>query len=78
MNATNQKTQDGYSWTRATGIRHGNLHCRGVIQPPEKITTPAGHVHDAIVIGAGYAGLVAARDMTVQGTLSHLHQLCPC
>ncbi|CAG8000440.1 unnamed protein product [Penicillium olsonii] len=58
------KTQDGFTWTRATGVRLGNLQCRGVMQPPEKRDAPAGHIYDAIVIGAGYTGLMAAREMT--------------
>lgn len=64
---TPKQTQDGYSWTGATGVRKGGLHCRGVVVPREKRTTPAGHVHDAIVVGAGYAGLMAAREMTDRG-----------
>jgi NADPH-dependent 2,4-dienoyl-CoA reductase/sulfur reductase-like enzyme len=62
-----KKTQDGYSWTGATGVRRGGLRCRGVIEPSQKITVPTGHNYDAIVIGAGYAGLMAAREMTDQG-----------
>ncbi|KAJ5380095.1 amine oxidase [Penicillium cataractarum] len=67
MAPTLKKTQDGYSWTGATGVRKGGLRCRGVIEPSEKVTTPAGYIHDAIVIGAGYAGLMAAREMTDRG-----------
>lgn len=62
-----RKTQDGYSWTRATGMRKGDLVCRGVVEPRYKKITPAGHSYDAIVIGAGYAGLMAARDLTDRG-----------
>ncbi|OJJ75771.1 hypothetical protein ASPBRDRAFT_51486 [Aspergillus brasiliensis CBS 101740] len=62
-----RKTQDGYSWTRATGMRKGDLVCRGVVEPRYKRNTPAGHIHDVIVIGAGYAGLMAARDLTDRG-----------
>lgn len=64
-----KRTQDGYSWTRANGVRKGHLQCRGVVEPPQKKNTPACHVYDAIVIGAGYAGLMAAREMTHRGTL---------
>ncbi|KAJ6094547.1 amine oxidase [Penicillium canescens] len=67
MAPTSKKTQDGYSWTDATGVRKGGLRCRGVVEPSENRTTPAGHVHDAIVVGAGYAGLMAAREMTDHG-----------
>lgn len=64
---TEKKTADGYSWTPATGVRSGGLRCRGVVEPSEKRTVPSGHIHDAIVIGAGYAGLMAAREMTDHG-----------
>lgn len=30
---------------------------------PDKRSAPAGHIYDAIVIGAGDSGLMAARDM---------------
>ena len=45
-------------------MQRGNLHCRGVVVPREQRNAPAGHVYDAIVIGAGYTGLMAAREMT--------------
>ncbi|RAH66721.1 flavin monoamine oxidase family protein [Aspergillus aculeatinus CBS 121060] len=61
------RTQDGYTWTRATGVVKGNLRCRGVIEPCDNRTAPAGHLYDVIVIGAGYAGLIAARDLAEQG-----------
>ncbi|KAI9927548.1 hypothetical protein ASPWEDRAFT_186881 [Aspergillus wentii DTO 134E9] len=61
------KTTDGYSWTAATGVTSGNLHCKGVVEPAERRNAPVGHVYDAIVIGAGYSGLMAARDLTDRG-----------
>ena len=73
--STSNRTQDGYSWTAASGMRKGGLLCRGVIEPSEKSTTPAGHVYDAIVIGAGYAGLMAARDMTDRGKVQVLDEV---
>ena len=54
-----KKTQDGYVWRKDTGFRKGNLHCGGVVQ-----TIPTDYIYDAIVIGAGYSGLMAACDMT--------------
>lgn len=64
-------TRDGYSWHKYSNtVEKGNLECRGVIIPPEKQSAPAGHVYDAIVIGAGYSGLMAARDMTDRGKFS--------
>ncbi|CAG8421138.1 unnamed protein product [Penicillium salamii] len=67
MASRSNKTQDGYTWTQGTGVRKGDLHCKGVIEPREKRTAPAGHIYDAIVVGAGYAGLMAAREMTDRG-----------
>lgn len=55
-------TTDGYSWTKAKGTRKGGLRCRGVVVPAEKRS--ADKVYGVIVIGAGYAGLRAARDLT--------------
>ncbi|KAH8431063.1 flavin monoamine oxidase family protein [Aspergillus melleus] len=60
-------TSDGYTWRKETGVKKGDLHCRGVVEPREKYTAPAGHIFDAIVIGAGYSGLRAARDLTDYG-----------
>jgi NADPH-dependent 2,4-dienoyl-CoA reductase/sulfur reductase-like enzyme len=68
---TSKKTQDGYSWTEARGMLKGGLRCRGVVEPREKRKAPARHVYDAIVIGAGYAGLMAAREMTDHGETSN-------
>ncbi|KAE8147902.1 FAD/NAD(P)-binding domain-containing protein [Aspergillus avenaceus] len=60
-------TADGYVWRKETGVRKGNLHCTGVVEPREKQTAPADYIYDAIVIGAGYSGLKAARDLTDYG-----------
>lgn len=51
-------------WRKDTGVKKGNLHCEGVVEPPERQTAPTDYIYDAIVIGAGYSGLMAARDMT--------------
>lgn len=67
MTSEAKKTQDGYTWTQATGVRKGDLRCRGVIEPRQIGNAPAGHIYDAIVIGAGYTGLMAAREMTDRG-----------
>lgn len=61
-------TQDGYLWTPSTGTKKGDLPCRGVIYPSTRVQAPANHLYDALVIGAGYAGLCAARDLTEAGT----------
>ncbi|KAJ4154152.1 hypothetical protein LMH87_010613 [Akanthomyces muscarius] len=56
---------DGFSWTKADGLRPG-IPCVGAIQPPTNIKS-ADIEFDVIVVGAGYAGLTAARDISVAG-----------
>ncbi|KAI4717886.1 monoamine oxidase N [Aureobasidium sp. EXF-10727] len=58
-------TKDGYSWTPETGTKNGDLPCRGVVEPATNVESLEGRVYDAVVIGAGYAGLCAARDLVV-------------
>ncbi|KAH8698948.1 amine oxidase [Talaromyces proteolyticus] len=57
-----ETTADGYSWTEAHGTKKGGFKCRGVVFPPERRSSNST-VYDTIVIGAGYAGLAAARDL---------------
>jgi len=64
------KTADGYSWTNATGTRKGGLKCKGVVNPPKKLNNAAQGQYDVIVIGAGYAGLAAARDLATSSACS--------
>lgn len=66
------KTSDGYVWTADAGVSRGGLECVGVIQPPQSPQILLSSKYDVIVIGAGYAGLVAARDLATTG--SHLRQ----
>lgn len=54
-------TSDGYSWSESTGTVKGGLKCRGVVTPARKVT--ANGTFDVIIVGAGYAGLAAARDL---------------
>lgn len=56
-------TSDGYTWTPADGLQKGGFECKGVVSPAKQIKAPRDFVYDAIVIGAGYAGLSAARDL---------------
>jgi NADPH-dependent 2,4-dienoyl-CoA reductase/sulfur reductase-like enzyme len=64
-------TRDGYTWTPESGITSGNLETDAVIVPPRSLSDTA--VYDAIVIGAGYAGLLAVRDLALQGTPAHFN-----
>ncbi|KAH8894015.1 amine oxidase [Thozetella sp. PMI_491] len=60
-------SRDGFTWTPSAGLREG-LPTIGVIDPPTYVAPLAGdQPYDVVVIGAGYAGLVATRDLTTQG-----------
>jgi NADPH-dependent 2,4-dienoyl-CoA reductase/sulfur reductase-like enzyme len=61
-------SKDGLHFDSETGIREG-IPCEGVIVPSTLEANP-GTFYDAIVIGAGYAGLVAARDLAIRGMQS--------
>ncbi|KAB2571841.1 Monoamine oxidase N [Lasiodiplodia theobromae] len=59
-------TSEGVHWTPQDGIKTG-LPCIGAIKPAKSFSQSESAVFDVIVIGAGYAGLTAARDLTTQG-----------
>lgn len=60
-------SSDGHTYTRRDGLVSG-LRTYGVIQPEHKIRqADEGNIWEAIVIGAGYAALVAARDLVKAG-----------
>ena len=66
------RTREGWQWTPNAGLQQG-LPCEAVIEPAQKMTDKID-VFDVIVIGAGYTGLTAARDMTSAGlALSSIH-----
>lgn len=60
-------SHDGHTYTKKDGLV-GGLRTYGVIQPERNIR-PADEddIWEAIVIGAGYAGLIAARDLVKAG-----------
>lgn len=60
-------TTDAYMWTPEEGLRHGGFTCEGVVSPPRNVKSPEGTVYDVLIIGGGYAGLAAARDLTTAG-----------
>lgn len=64
--AEQRRTRDGYQWTPLSGLQAG-APCIGVIQPAQKLPRNPEMVYDAIVVGAGYAGLTAARDLCNSG-----------
>jgi len=57
-------SRDGFQWTPRDGLKQG-VPSIGVISPPRKIQTDKPW--DVIVVGGGYSGLTAARDMCVAG-----------
>lgn len=60
-------SKDGHVYTKRDGLV-GGLNTYAVIQPDRKVrSADKGHVWDVIIIGAGYAGLVAARDLVKVG-----------
>jgi NADPH-dependent 2,4-dienoyl-CoA reductase/sulfur reductase-like enzyme len=61
-------SKDGYSWTKAQGLRAG-VPSIGVIEPPSNIKS-TDTVYDVIVVGAGYCGLTAARDASLAGNVT--------
>ncbi|VUC30714.1 unnamed protein product [Clonostachys rosea] len=60
------KTREGYQY-EVDGLMSAGLPCRGVITPATHMSQPAAKSFDAIIIGAGFAGLTAARDLTTNG-----------
>jgi len=66
-------SHDGYSYTKNTGLIPG-LCTYGVIKPERRIRA-TDDVWEAIVVGAGYTGLVAARDLVKAGELSECRRV---
>lgn len=62
-----RRTREGFHWTQSKGLCAGTP-CIGVIDPIQNVRK-TGIVYDVVVIGAGYAGLTAARDLTISGNL---------
>ncbi|KAL1636024.1 hypothetical protein SLS56_001376 [Neofusicoccum ribis] len=58
-------SRDGFSWTEQAGLCPG-VPSIGVITPSTNVSS-ADALYDAVVVGAGYCGLTAARDATVSG-----------
>ncbi|KAH8817331.1 hypothetical protein F5884DRAFT_666234 [Xylogone sp. PMI_703] len=58
-------SRDGYVWTESEGLKAG-VPSIGVIQPASNLKS-ASVVYDVVIVGAGYAGLTAARDATISG-----------
>ncbi|KAF2651157.1 flavin-containing amine oxidase [Lophiostoma macrostomum CBS 122681] len=59
-------TRDGATWTPKEGLKSGLLSI-SVIQPQQLNLPSSNTISDVIVIGAGYTGLIAARDLAIHG-----------
>lgn len=58
-------SQDGFQWTPEAGLQAG-IPSLGVIKPTATASIKDG-IYDVAVIGAGYTGLTATRDLTGAG-----------
>ncbi|OTB16370.1 hypothetical protein K445DRAFT_74826 [Daldinia sp. EC12] len=66
-NSTTHTTRDGFHWTKEGGLTAG-VPSVGAVQPPSNLTsTDRKDPYDVAIIGAGYAGLTAARDLSTAG-----------
>lgn len=59
-------SRDGFQWTPEEGLKQG-VPSIGVISPPTNVAS-ASQPWDVIVVGGGYSGLTATRDLCVAGT----------
>ena len=64
------ETAEGYIWSREGGLKHGGFACEGAVVPPVNVKSSKETVYDVLIVGGGYAGLVAARDLTTAGQSS--------
>lgn len=64
-NPPGHTSRDGYQWTPTAGLQAG-IPSLGVIKPETTASIQDG-VYDVAVIGAGYTGLTATRDLTGSG-----------
>jgi heterodisulfide reductase subunit A-like polyferredoxin len=58
-------SREGWHWNAADGLKPG-LQTQAVIEPAQQVDEDVS-VYDAIVIGAGYTGLTATRELTTSG-----------
>lgn len=58
-------SRDGYQWTPETGLKAG-IPCLGTIKPQSKLASDST-IYDVAIIGAGYTGITASRDLATTG-----------
>lgn len=58
-------SRDGHEYTKQHGLKSG-LPTQAVVKPERRIFSP-NDTWEVIVIGGGYAGLIAARDLVKAG-----------
>lgn len=68
------KSRDGHVWTPVGGFTTG-IETDAVISPQTSISTSPNTVYDVVVIGAGYAGLAAVRDLCNQSKFLDLRRI---
>lgn len=61
-------TREGHFYG-AEGNYHAGLPSSATVQPKTNLSVKKQQKFDAIIIGAGYAGLTAARDLTTTGKM---------
>lgn len=66
-------TREGFALNTATQDLQKGLQCAAVISPSQSPALRQSQSYDVIVIGAGYAGLTACRDLCVAGMLIVRH-----
>lgn len=66
-----KRTADGYLWEEEGGVIKG-LDTDAFVSPQRATVGSPGKVYDVVVIGAGYAGLCAARDLSALRKLRSL------
>lgn len=59
-------SKDGFEWTPTNGFSEG-VPTVGVVTPDSWNSSEPDEIYDVIVLGAGFAGLVASRDLATQG-----------
>ncbi|CAI6088525.1 unnamed protein product [Clonostachys chloroleuca] len=60
-------TRDGFYLQNDNDLLQKGLRCAGAINPPTNVGGKRSRVYDVIVVGAGYSGLTACRDLCIAG-----------